>query len=133
MKRLLPILVTFLLFVGCDEEEPVSPYADLFGTWQLIEISGGLDNGSTFPGRSGDVYLLFISEEFNFERLLNNDVYSSGRINIESRASLVDGETMDIIFFEGEAIQQAVTTVSEGSLTLRDECLDCFTYRYSKL
>lgn len=133
MKRLLYILAIFLIFTRCNEEEPVSEYADLFGTWQLIEISGGPDNVSTFPNRNGDVYLLYISEEFGFERLLNTDVYSSGRINIETKASIVDGESLDIIFFEGEGIPQAAIAVSEGSLTLRDECIDCFTYRYSKL
>lgn len=132
MKKL-----TFFFFLGiallsCKKEDPVSPYQALFGTWQLTEYTGGVNGDSFVPGRNGEVYLLIINNDFTYQRTLSGSVYSSGRINIEQLQSIVDNEMYDVVTFEGELIQQAIITNTSSALVLRDECLDCYEYSYSK-
>ena len=67
MKKMTLILILFILFTGCKEEQQQLDTASIYGTWQLIETEIGIPSlGGGGPLLVSEGYSISFSQNFKF-------------------------------------------------------------------
>lgn len=138
-KNYLWLLTSFvLLTVSCKKEMDV-PNEEaklLFGKWELKYISGGFSGGGKPSG-----------EDVEMVEFSSNGVskwYKNGKRTDKIKFTITTGESIygsdkNVInykrktIFQGPASSQRIFFQAYDTLTLSDECYDCYSYTYVRV
>ena len=128
MKKIIFLLCIGITFISCSNDDDGTT-TQLNGTWNWIQSSGGITGGTDTPESTGNTMRLEITNSV-VKSYKNGDLVSERNYTIESGESLIFGEQRQMIVYEDQFKQTFV--VSENTLSLYDECNDCFVSEYER-
>ena len=123
MKKIIFFTIIGLTFFGCSDDKLVNP--DFIGTWNWIELSGGIDGRTETPTSTGDSMKLKITRK-SIKRYLNGSLQSELKYSINYEE--FNDEQIEVIVYENQHNQMIY--LDENYLILYDRCADCFQYKY---
>ena len=124
-------ILSVLFFLGCKKSES-SEYSQLYHLWEWIQSSGGIAGVVRTPASEGYTQSMDFEENGSYTIYRNNLVFSSGTYTITRAVSMLDNVEYDMIAFDDGSPPQAITQLSDNELTLREDCIDCFTHFYRR-
>lgn len=131
--RLIWAVVIFgvLFYPGCKKSES-SKLSQLYHTWEWVQSSGGVGGVLTTPASAGYSQSIDFEENGSYTIYRNDLVFRSGTYTITSALSSLDQQEYDMVVFNDGSPPQAITQLNDHELTLREDCIDCFTHSYRK-
>lgn len=127
MKKIASVLITLLLLLSCDNDDPAENL--LNGKWNWVSSSGGIVGKTMTPASENKTIVL---EFYNsiMTKYENGNLISEDFFSVETRESIMGGERKMIITDNSEA--QSFEIIDD-KLYLTDECYDCYQYEYKKV
>lgn len=134
MKKLL-LLIAIVLFCSCSNDDKNSSENQLKGKWTLISTSGGINGTHSQQDADRKITIEFagnILKTYNNGTLTNTQAFSYqtkksifGGIKkmIEVHSNLIANDIPKLQSFE----------IKGDELYLKDECYDCYTYKYARI
>ncbi|MCZ4695544.1 hypothetical protein DWB61_12530 [Ancylomarina euxinus] len=130
MKRIfLIVLFVGLLFSCSDDEKEQLFVAEIIGSWDWVESTGGIDGRTETPASTGNEIVV----EFwgaSYKKYVNDELVEEMTYKLEEGESMIFGKkTVQIIYQNGwkQSIERCDT-----KLILHDECSDCFRNEYNR-
>lgn len=115
-----------ILFTACSATQE-SGNESLYGTWNWIGSSGGIDGRTETPETTGRTMALQFSKNV-LKKYNNGNLIQELPFSIQVRESIIDGAPRKMLIYEEQSKQSF--NLSNDTLTLFDECYDCFVSRY---
>ena len=97
------------------------------GTWLLIQSSGGFIGKTQLPEKE----TLLLLQNGKMTRIEEGNIISEDVFKVE-KGKVIESKQPQYILISGKQLKQSVT-IKNDTLILRDQCYDCFTYRYKKV
>jgi hypothetical protein len=114
---------------GCAATTPPTLESRLVGTWEWVEMSGGIAGVTMTPASTGHTRSLRFTETGRVEAYEDGDLKGTVGFKVAEGA---DDETLavqyDAPLMDFDA--QTATFPADGELVLIDPCCDGFMYRY---
>ena len=125
------VILVVLPYPGCKKSES-SQLSRLYHTWEWVQSSGGINGVIMNPASEGYTQSMDFDENGSYTKYRDNLVVRSGTFRITSAVSSLDQQEYDMVLFDDGSPVQAITRLTDHELTLREECVDCFTHRYRR-
>jgi len=125
------VIFGVLFYPGCKKLES-SKFNQLYYTWEWVQSIGGVGGELRTPTSEGYTQSIDFEENGSYTIYRNNLVFRSGTYTITSAVSSLDQQEYDMVVFDDGTPPQAITQLSDHELTLREDCLDCFTHSYRR-
>ena len=123
------LLLIFMSLVHCTSDNDSMTNKELLGVWHWTESTGGIDGRTETPESTGNTIYLEISSSL-IKTYLNDVLQSELTYHIEIGESIRSSEKELLIIYENGFKQSF--EVTDGQLSLFDECYDCFNSSYIK-
>jgi photosystem II stability/assembly factor-like uncharacterized protein len=134
MKNLFSKIILTAIFIiiasflyQCKKDIFPHEYNAIYGNWTIRSISGGFSGGSINPKFD----ILTIDHRMRFSLYRNDTLISNGTIEITNQTSnylMIDFISNDNIL--GSIGGGKIVRLSQDTLTLSDNCADCYSYYF---
>jgi hypothetical protein len=125
------VILGVIVYPGCKKSES-SQLSQLYHTWEWVQSIGGIGGVVMNPASEGYTQSIDFEENGSYTKYRNNLVVRRGTFTITSAVSALDQQEYDMVMLDDGSPTQAITRLTDHELTLRDECLDCFTHSYRR-
>ena len=129
MKKISLIVFFVGIFFSCSvevEEKVFEP--EMFGRWEWVKSTGGIDGRTETPASTGEQ----ITIEFligTYKKYVDGKLAEEMTYKIDVGESMISGENSVIIIYQN-GWKQSVEFENDN-LILQDECSDCFRNEYT--
>ncbi|PHQ30145.1 hypothetical protein [Leeuwenhoekiella nanhaiensis] len=127
MKSIIFVLLVVISISSCkSEDDALIDNADLVGTWDWVQTSGGLIYFKETPETLGKSITLSFSNNYKFQISQDENEILSGNYTITYKKSIYTGEMArfielsDATIYTGIVLRGIVNTYENTSLTIND-------------
>lgn len=131
MKVLLSILISCLLFAGCQKERFPDTRARLEGNWEWVWSCGGIGGWSLTPTSEGYTQRLEFTEK-KITKYRGDSVEFSIKYDLDKDTSSIMGNEVFLIG-PGPDRLGGKLIFDVDSLFFFEECNDCFSHKYVRI
>ncbi|MFQ5453698.1 MAG: hypothetical protein ACE5D6_05880 [Candidatus Zixiibacteriota bacterium] len=128
------LLLTLLVLTHCGER-PNDPNEgkSLMGSWHWVKSCGGLNGNCITPDSVGYDKLVIISQDSIYSEYHDDSLIIQKKFTVEKREWIVNHTMMDALLIDSWYTDMIIIFYSNDTLTLNENCSDCFDHTYVKL
>jgi hypothetical protein len=136
-KMLVPgwiILITISL-VSCKKDDQLAAFTskEIFGTWQWVQSSGGFAGGTYTSANTAYSQVLQFNRDSSYVIHTNDTLVESGRFTIKEEKTMYGEQLMPVIRFQDGQMSETIFQLTPDSLTLAQNCYDCYVVGYVRI
>lgn len=125
------VLATFFMSCDKDDNNPDTPYKDVFGEWTWIETQLGLTNEKVYADSVDYNQTLKITNDEVYQWRKDDNLLIDTKFEIkEDTAKLYENADYYFDFTTDSLAIQSFYTKNKDTLYLSDECTDCDKYTF---
>lgn len=133
------VFVLFFGFlIGCESSTENQQDNNLYGTWQLKNISGGFAGINDTLDISKDNYILSFNDNNEFSTFYNDTLKLSGSFEINNEKTIFSSDTLETIHYydytpDINLEKDVILYLNEDTLRLSVNFVDSFNKLYTKV
>jgi hypothetical protein len=132
-KLLWVVVIVGIVFpAGCKKTSTNLPTSQIAYMWEWTQSTGGLAGVIQTPQSEGYTQATDFDDNGQYTKYRDNAIIASGAYSLTRNVSQLDGIEYDMVVFNDGTAPQAILSVSDNQLVLREECFDCFTHTYRR-
>lgn len=134
VHRTLGVLcVMVCLGMACSEAPISSSKVSLVGEWSWVESCGGFAGDCRTPAKLGHSRSLVFMPGAVYVRYEDGQLKEKGSYKRTTSYDNILGKTMDAVELSGLPWPMLIGSLTNDSLVLIDDCIDCFSSRYARV
>ena len=134
MKALICILIPILGLINyhCEKEKSKDSSADIFGKWIWIKSCGGFAGGCQTPKSTGRKIVIEFTKDSVYREYKNDTLLIETTFTVKYGKTIYSQNLAQLIERKNMMLE-SFSFVTGDTLTLNDECFDCYGSTYVRI